>query len=234
VTLATFPHCCNCDTPDACEAAGRCASECRGCITPWQCSRLGCRKAIPEQARHFAAHAEAAGEPQPASPSTGEPLWICRDCEAPDACLKAACCAAAMDALIADSAQQIADMAPPRARILREAERLICGDREADYGPPAESFARAAAFATLATGHRLTPADVVRVLWAVKCSRLRHQPGHADSHVDRVAYDAILAEVPDDFAVTVAALSAAVSGQAASPLPEIAPTSPKPQQEPLL
>ena len=101
----------------------------------------------------------------------------------------------------------------PRADILRRAEALITGDREADYGPPAESFARAAAFATLETGHRLTPADMVRILWAVKCARLAHQPGHADSHVDRIGYDALLAEVPDDFEMTVAAVRMATHWQ---------------------
>jgi hypothetical protein len=216
MTLAPFPHCLNCDTPDACEAAGRCASECRGCITPWECSRLGCRKRIPEQARHFAAHAAARGEPQPPLPSTGEPprahVSIPPEIEheAGDALSQLEAAAEAWAAL------------PPRARILRDAERLICGDREADYGPPAESFARAAAFATLATGHRLTPADVVRVLWAVKCSRLRHQPGHEDSARDRIGYDALLAEVPDDFAATVAALGGTLQPQVAPAAPSTA------------
>jgi hypothetical protein len=103
--------------------------------------------------------------------------------------------------------RQNTERAPPRARILREAERLICGDKEAEYGPPAESFARAAAYASLATGLRLTPADVVRVLWAVKCSRLNRQ-SKADSHVDRIGYDALLAEVPDSFSETAKALTA--------------------------
>lgn len=95
----------------------------------------------------------------------------------------------------------------PRAAVLREAEALVCGDRQRDYGPPAESFARAAAMASLDTGHRLTPRDVVRVLRAVKRARRRHQPDHHDSLVDDLGYGGLEAEVPDDFAATVAALT---------------------------
>ena len=120
---------------------------------------------------------------------------------------------AALDELMASDAHIIADPdygLPPRARILRDAERLICGPREADYGPPAKSFARAAALASLATGHRLTPRDVVEVLHAVKTARLRQQRDHADGLVDRIGYAALAAEVSDDFADTLAALGAEV------------------------
>ena len=134
------------------------------------------------------------------------------DCPIPDACGRWRKCdrrtADALDAPMASDADLIADDLPPRARILREAEALICGPREADYGPPSISFARAAALATLATGHRLTARDVVEVLHAVKTVRLRQDPAHPDSLVDRIGYGALAAEVSDDFADTVAALGA--------------------------
>ena len=134
-------------------------------------------------------------------------FMLCLNCPTSDACAMAGRCLE----------RRAAKAAPPhpRAAVLREAERLITGPREADYGPPSESFARAAAFATLETGHRLTPRDVVRVLWAVKSARLRHQPGHEDSALDRIAYDALRYEVSDDFADTVAALGGAPQPQPA-------------------
>ena len=154
---------------------------CAGCDTPDTCGR--------------------AGECRPACPGCKTPHWC-----AGMGCAKAKASnfATKRDGEPVPGADPTL---PPRARILREAERLICGDRQDAYGPPAESFARAAAFATLETGRPFTPRDVVRVLWAVKSARLRHQPDHHDNAVDRVAYDALRFEVSDDFADTLAALA---------------------------
>jgi hypothetical protein len=189
MTTAPFPHCLTCATPDACETADRCRVECPDCITPPACAKLGCRKRIPEAGRHFAAHAAALGEPQPPLPSTGEPprahVSISPEIEheAGDALSQLTGAAEAWAAL------------PPRARILREAERLICGDREADYGPPAASFARTAALWSAYLGQPVTAAQVCDCLALLKLARLSHDAGHADSRKDACGYLALGGEV---------------------------------------
>jgi hypothetical protein len=113
-----------------------------------------------------------------------------------------------------------APAASPRAALLAEAQALVCGARNVVYGPPADSFARAAAFAALATGHRLTPRDVVHVMRAVKQARLRQSPEHWDTMVDMAGYDALLAEVSGDWGATVAALAGIGGGEAPDPRQE--------------
>jgi hypothetical protein len=84
---------------------------------------------------------------------------------------------------------------PPRARILREAEALITGPREADYGPPAQNFARVAAMWAAYLGHPVTAAQVCDCLALLKLARLAHQPGHEDSRKDACGYLALGGEV---------------------------------------
>jgi hypothetical protein len=83
----------------------------------------------------------------------------------------------------------------PRADILRRAEALITGDREADYGPPAESFARAAALWSAYLGQHVTARQVCVCMTLLKITRLAHQPGHEDSTLDAIAYLALSHEM---------------------------------------
>ncbi len=73
--------------------------------------------------------------------------------------------------------------APRRDRtVLDEAKALVHGDRNADYGNPADDFARAAEMLTgllrdkLREGQRIAPADVAKIQIVVKLSRLMHRP----------------------------------------------------------
>lgn len=68
-------------------------------------------------------------------------------------------------------------------------------DRGADYGPTTTCFETAAQLASLKLRRSVSPYDVAVVLGCVKEARLAHNPGHADSHVDRVAYAAIAASL---------------------------------------
>lgn len=83
----------------------------------------------------------------------------------------------------------------PRAAILADAAALICGPRQADYGPPAESFGRIAAMWSAFLGRRVTPAQVAGCMALVKLARLAHDPAHRDSAVDAAGYVALLAEL---------------------------------------
>lgn len=78
-----------------------------------------------------------------------------------------------------------------------EAHNLIHGARQADYGPAEEVFVRYAAVATVSTGKDITPADVCRVLHAVKTCREQNDPAKRDSSVDGCGYLALLEQLKD-------------------------------------
>jgi hypothetical protein len=85
----------------------------------------------------------------------------------------------------------------PRAEVLDEAKRLICGDRNAAYGPPTQDFDRTAAILN-AMGYRncshgeraLVGSDVALVMACLKLSRLAWQREKRDSWVDLAGYAA--------------------------------------------
>jgi hypothetical protein len=86
---------------------------------------------------------------------------------------------------------------PERVQPLREAERLICGARNASYGEPAEDLGRTAEFWTtylrprLVDGMTIRAHDVALMMDLLKTSRLVWSPGNHDSFVDKVGYTAI-------------------------------------------
>lgn len=75
--------------------------------------------------------------------------------------------------------------------ILLEAERILTGERDTDYGDPVENFSRIAEIASLLSGEKLTPETCVTVMIAVKLSRERYKHKR-DNLVDLVAYIEIL------------------------------------------
>lgn len=86
-----------------------------------------------------------------------------------------------------------------RTSMLREAESLVTGDRNNQYGPPHQDFQRTADILS-ALGFRfedghggvraLKAHDVALTLAAVKMSRLAWTPGKRDSWVDLAGYAA--------------------------------------------
>jgi hypothetical protein len=86
-----------------------------------------------------------------------------------------------------------------RASVLREAADLITGDRNNQYGPPTQDFARTAELLN-ALGYRranaqgenvpILPSDVAIIIAQVKVSRLMHSRGKRDSWVDLAGYAA--------------------------------------------
>lgn len=94
-----------------------------------------------------------------------------------------------------------------RAVILREAEKLINGDRADTYGPPQESFGRVADLWN-AMGFRMDTSrmiegssravnatDVALALTQLKVSRIISSPDHEDSWIDAAGYIALGAEI---------------------------------------
>lgn len=75
--------------------------------------------------------------------------------------------------------------------ILEEANEIVAGARQQDYGHARESFARVATMASLMTGKQLTPQDCCKVLLAVKLTResFKHK---RDNLVDLCGYAHLL------------------------------------------
>lgn len=71
--------------------------------------------------------------------------------------------------------------------ILEEANKLVHGDRNADYGHPLDDFARSAAMWSAIIGHPVTPEQVGLCMCAVKISRQCNKP-KADNLVDLAGY----------------------------------------------
>jgi len=84
-----------------------------------------------------------------------------------------------------------------RAEVLDTAKKIIHGDREKDYGRPIDSFTRLAQAFELVLGHPVTPATAVKLMLAMKLSRLAGGDEKDDTWVDLAGYAALGAEVRD-------------------------------------
>lgn len=83
----------------------------------------------------------------------------------------------------------------PRASILAEANTLIHGERQADYGEPAENFADIAAGWAVIFKNGVTPAKVALAMDWLKTCRAIKTATHRDSYVDGCGYKALAAEL---------------------------------------
>lgn len=99
-----------------------------------------------------------------------------------------------------DEEPDIEEDIPVRAQVLREAESLVCGDREDQYGNPRDNLKRIAEYwndylyPIMQSGDLLQPRDVALMMILAKIAR--EAAGHKrDSCVDIAGYAAIAAEV---------------------------------------
>ena len=83
-----------------------------------------------------------------------------------------------------------------RSQVLAEAMDLVNGDRQADYGPPAENFKRIADGWSIILQTDVTPEMVALCMAWLKIARLINGP-HADSYTDASAYMALAAELSE-------------------------------------
>ena len=83
-----------------------------------------------------------------------------------------------------------------RTQVLRQAETLINGERQAHYGPPRENFSVIADMWMAYIGYPITPADVCNMMALLKVARLRNG-AHYDSSVDGAGYLALGAELAE-------------------------------------
>lgn len=82
-----------------------------------------------------------------------------------------------------------------RKRVLREAEKCVCGQREQDYGAPEDSFSRIAEFWVTYKGVEFSPVDVAIMMALLKIARISESPQHMDSWVDLAGYAACGGEI---------------------------------------
>lgn len=75
--------------------------------------------------------------------------------------------------------------------ILQEAQRLVHGDRQADYGHPLDDFSKTALIWQVILGVPVTPEQVALCMVGVKISRECNKPKR-DNRVDGCGYFATL------------------------------------------
>ena len=82
-----------------------------------------------------------------------------------------------------------------RQRVLREAEKCVCGHREQDYGTPEDNFGRIAEFWTTYMGVEFGTVDVAIMMALLKIARISENLQHMDSWVDGCGYLACGGEI---------------------------------------
>lgn len=90
-----------------------------------------------------------------------------------------------------------------REKILDEAKKCVCGNREQDYGTPEDSFRLIAQLWESYIRERMVgvtdvcinPEDVAIMMALLKIARLAYNPEHMDSWVDLAGYAACGGEI---------------------------------------
>ena len=84
-----------------------------------------------------------------------------------------------------------------RKRVLSEAERCVCGQREQDYGEPEDSFQKIGTFWTAYLNYavKIDAEDVAAMMALLKIARISENPQHMDSWVDLAGYAACGGEI---------------------------------------
>jgi hypothetical protein len=78
---------------------------------------------------------------------------------------------------------------PPRVEALREAAKIISGERDKQYGGPEENFTRIAKIWSVIFGIEFTPEDVAMAMVAVKVARYASKSGYQpDTWIDIAGY----------------------------------------------
>lgn len=75
-----------------------------------------------------------------------------------------------------------------RSEVLAEANRLITGERNNQYGEPTQDFTRTARMWSAYLGIDVKPHDVAALMALLKLSRIAWQPDKRDSWVDLAGY----------------------------------------------
>ena len=83
----------------------------------------------------------------------------------------------------------MADNIQPRVEALREAAKIIAGDRDAQYGGPEDNFTRIAKIWSVILGTDVTTEDVAMCMVGLKVARYAAKSGfQADTWIDIAGY----------------------------------------------
>lgn len=111
-----------------------------------------------------------------------------------------------------DAARTVAGKQP----MLHQAQELIQGSRQQDYGDKLQNFTQIAMLfqgtlaAKLQPGARITPEDVALLMIQVKVARLAKSPDHADSITDVAGYAGCYSMLQDERALGTELLGATI------------------------
>ena len=77
-----------------------------------------------------------------------------------------------------------------RKRVLKEAEKCVCGNREHEYGVPEDSFEMIGKFWTVYLDYdtKIDAHDVAAMMALLKIARIAKSPDHMDSWCDVAGY----------------------------------------------
>ena len=82
-----------------------------------------------------------------------------------------------------------------REEILRDADALVTGSRQAAYGPPSLAFGRIARYWSVYLDRTVSADDVAELMVLLKIARTQHGPYNLDSYVDQCGYAALAGEL---------------------------------------
>jgi Domain of unknown function (DUF6378) len=83
---------------------------------------------------------------------------------------------------------ELIEEAPLKTNVLQEADRLVNGKRQADYGHPLDNWTQTAKLWSAYLGIEITAEQGVDMMMLAKLSRLSQSPTHRDSLVDLPGY----------------------------------------------
>lgn len=89
-------------------------------------------------------------------------------------------------------------MSEPQESVLEEAQRLIHGQRNKDYGHPRENIGHTAAMWSAYLGVEVTPLDVCHMMQQLKQSRMKTTGYHRDSNVDIGGYAGVAERIYEE------------------------------------
>ena len=84
----------------------------------------------------------------------------------------------------------------PMETVTQEADRIVSGQRQSDYGHPRDNWGQTAALWSAILGHTVTPQQAVLCMIAAKVSRESRNPKR-DNRVDIAGYAKVLDMLED-------------------------------------
>lgn len=82
-----------------------------------------------------------------------------------------------------------------RAEVLQAAQKIVCTDREQQYGSPEDNFYAIAQYWNIYTGLYLTPLDVANMMILLKLARESSGRHKDDNYIDIAGYASCAAEL---------------------------------------